>query len=305
MNLQFETGKLANKASGAVVVRQGDNVILATATMSSPREGIGFFPLTVDFEERHYSIGNIPGSFFRREGRPTTHAVLIDRLIDRPIRPLFPKDFKNEVQVIVTSLSSDRETLLDILALNGVSAALTISDIPFNGPIAATRIGYINEEFIVNPTYDQLDNSELDIVVASSKNGVSMMEAAALQVNEDTILRAIERAHEINLEIISLQEDFASKCGKPKSDYTPRGHDPDAVQEAGDLLGNRIYETLSESVNQEDMETRMATLKEELNEFKTMVEKSKNSYEEILDKTTKSIEKFIENAESDQEKNIQ
>jgi len=261
-------------------------VILATATMSSPREGIDFFPLTVDFEERHYSIGNIPGSFFRREGRPTTHAVLIDRLIDRPIRPLFPKDFKNEVQIIVTSLSSDRETLLDILALNGVSAALTISDIPFNGPIAASRIGYINNEFIVNPSYDQLDHSELDIVVASSKNGVSMMEAAALQVDEDTVLKAIERAHEINLEIISLQEDFAAKCGKPKRDYTPRGHDPDAVKEAADLLGNRIYETLSEAVDQEDMETRISALKGELQE--ALSEKFSSdvlggAFEELLD----------------------
>ena len=147
--------------------------------MSEPREGIDFFPLTVDLEERQYAIGQIPGSFFRREGRPTTHAILTDRLIDRPIRPLFPKGFKNEVQVIVTTLSSDRETPFDILALNAVSAALSISDIPFNGPLAATRIGYIDGDFIINPTYDQLNESLLDIVVAGSREGVSMMEAGA------------------------------------------------------------------------------------------------------------------------------
>ncbi|MED6296529.1 MAG: polyribonucleotide nucleotidyltransferase, partial [Chloroflexota bacterium] len=133
--LEFETGKLAQKAGGSVLIKQDDNVVLATVTMSDPREGIDFFPLTVDLEERHYAIGQIPGSFFRREGRPTTHAILTDRLIDRPIRPLFPKGFKNEVQVIATTLSSDREVPLDIIALNGVSAALSISNIPFNGPI--------------------------------------------------------------------------------------------------------------------------------------------------------------------------
>ena len=143
--------------------------------MSTPRQGIDFFPLTVDLEERHYAIGQIPGSFFRREGRPTTQAILTCRLIDRPIRPLFPKGFKNEVQVIATTLSSDKETPLDILALNGVSTALTISNIPFNGPLAATRMGYIDGEFIVNPSYEQLNESLLDIVVASTKDGVSMI----------------------------------------------------------------------------------------------------------------------------------
>ena len=184
-------------------------MILVTVTMSSPREGLDFFPLTVDLEERHYAIGQIPGSFFRREGRPTTQAILTDRLIDRPIRPLFPKGFRNEVQVIATTLSSDRETPFDILALNGVSAALSISDIPFNGPIAATRMGYIDGEFIINPTYEQIAESALDIVVAGSRDGVSMMEAGANEVDEDTVFEAIRIAHETNLEVISLQEDFA------------------------------------------------------------------------------------------------
>ena len=212
--------------------------------MSEPREGIDFFPLTVDLEERQYAIGQIPGSFFRREGRPTTHAILTDRLIDRPIRPLFPKGFKNEVQVIVTTLSSDRETPFDILALNAVSAALSISDIPFNGPLAATRIGYIDGDFIINPTYDQLNESLLDIVVAGSREGVSMMEAGAKEVDEETVLKAIELAQETNLQIIDLQADFTEKAGKEKSEFTPRGHDPAAIEKARDILGDRIYQSM-------------------------------------------------------------
>jgi len=247
-----------------VVVKQGDNMILVTVTMSSPREGLDFFPLTVDLEERHYAIGQIPGSFFRREGRPTTQAILTDRLIDRPIRPLFPKGFRNEVQVIATTLSSDRETPFDILALNGVSAALSISNIPFNGPIAATRMGYIDGEFIINPTYEQIEESELDIVVAGSREGVSMMEAGANEVDEDTVFEAIKIAHETNLQVISLQEDFAKEVGKEKSDFIAHGHDPEAVSKAKEILGNQIYENLKESSDQDDMKSRLNSLEEEL-----------------------------------------
>tara|TARA_B100000676_G_scaffold307312_1_gene365446 strand:- start:73 stop:2325 length:2253 start_codon:yes stop_codon:yes gene_type:complete len=239
-------------------------MILVTVTMSSPREGLDFFPLTVDLEERHYAIGQIPGSFFRREGRPTTQAILTDRLIDRPIRPLFPKGFRNEVQVIATTLSSDRETPFDILALNGVSAALSISNIPFNGPIAATRMGYIDGEFIINPTYEQIEESELDIVVAGSREGVSMMEAGANEVDEDTVFEAIKIAHETNLQVISLQEDFAKEVGKEKSDFIAHGHDPEAVSKAKEILGNQIYENLKESSDQDDMKSRLNSLEEEL-----------------------------------------
>ncbi len=214
--MELETGRLAQKAGGSVLITQGDNVVLATVTMSNPREGLDFFPLTVDLEERHYAIGQIPGSFFRREGRPTTHAILTDRLIDRPLRPLFPKGFKNEVQVIATTLSSDREMPLDIIALNGVSAALSISNIPFNGPIAATRIGYIDGEFVINPTYSQLEESLLDLVVAGSTDGVSMMEAGAKEVDEDVVFEAIQLAQSVNLEIISLQQDFTEESGIQK-----------------------------------------------------------------------------------------
>ncbi len=254
--------------------------------MSEPREGIDFFPLTVDLEERQYAIGQIPGSFFRREGRPTTHAVLTDRLIDRPIRPLFPKGFKNEVQVIVTTLSSDRETPFDILALNAVSAALSISDIPFNGPLAATRVGYIDGDFIINPTYDQLNESLLDIVVAGSREGVSMMEAGAKEVDEETVLKAIELAQETNLQIIDLQADFTEKAGKEKSEFTPRGHDPAAIEKARDILGDRIYQTMKDSNDQQDMKESLNSLENELKdslaeEFDSGV--SAGAFEELLD----------------------
>ena len=254
--------------------------------MSDPREGIDFFPLTVDFEERHYAIGQIPGSFFRREGRPSTDAILTDRLIDRPIRPLFPKGFKNEVQVIVTTLSSDRETPFDIIALNGVSAALSISNIPFNGPLAATRMGYIDGEFIVNPTYEEIENSLLDLVVAGSKDGVSMMEAGASEVDEDTMFHAIKLAQDINLEMLSLQEDFVKESGKPKTDFIPRGHDPAAIEKARELLGNRLYEAMRDSEDQDDMRNRLGDLEDELKnslseEFDSSI--AAGAFEELLD----------------------
>ena len=223
--LSFESGKLARKANGSVLVKYYDNVLLVTATTAQPREGIDFFPLTVDVEERLYARGKIPGSFFKREGRPSTHSILIARLTDRPIRPLFPKDFRNEVQIIATPLSVDVTNPYDVMTIIGASTALTISDIPFEGPISATRIGYINDEFIVNPSYEQIEKSDLDLVVAGSRSGVIMMEAGANEVSEDIALEAIERAQEVNLSVIELQEELAELYGKPTLEYTPRSYD--------------------------------------------------------------------------------
>ena len=181
--LTLEAGSLAQQANGSVLLRYGDCVALATATMAAPRTGDrDFLPLTIDFEERLYARGKIPGSFFRREGRPGTDAILTDRLTDRPLRPLFPEGFRNEIQVIITPLSADLENPLDLLAVNGASAALCISDIPFGGPAAATRIGYIDGEFVVNPTYQQLEVSQLDLVAASTREGVLMAGGRRQQV---------------------------------------------------------------------------------------------------------------------------
>src|SRR3989441_4863951 len=193
----LETGKLAEQAGGAVTVRYGDTLVLATATASkAPREGIDFFPLTVDFEERLYAAGKIPGSFPRREGRPSEYGILTARLTDRPLRPLFPKGFRNDVQIIITPLSADQENDPDILAINGASAALTISDIPFDGPVGAVRVGQVDGNFIVNPTYAEMAESTVNIMVVATADGIVMVEAGAKGVSEETTLGAIEFAHQ-------------------------------------------------------------------------------------------------------------
>ncbi|RME42876.1 MAG: hypothetical protein D6791_16755, partial [Chloroflexi bacterium] len=202
----FETGKLAGQAGGAVTVRVGDTVVLATATASKePREGIGFVPLSVDLEERLYAAGRIPGSFFRREGRPSEAAILIDRLIDRPLRPLFPKGWTYETQIIVTTLSSDGQNFLDIPALVGSSAALMISDIPFPEPVGAVRVGLIDGEFVINPTAEELKESTLDLRVAGTADAILMVECGANEVSEDKMIEAIQLGHEAMQPIIALQ----------------------------------------------------------------------------------------------------
>jgi polyribonucleotide nucleotidyltransferase len=218
--LTFETGKVAGLANGSVTVRYGDSMVLVTACMSSPREGIDFFPLTIDFEERLYAAGKIPGGWFRREGRPGTSGILTARLTDRPMRPLFPKGFRNDVQIVVTTLSADQENDPDLLSVIGASAALSISDIPFDGPVSATRIGRVNDEFVINPTFQQLNESTLDIVVASTRDAVVMVEAEASELPEAIVLESIELAKSVNDQVIALQDEMVQKMGKPKAEYT-------------------------------------------------------------------------------------
>jgi polyribonucleotide nucleotidyltransferase len=178
--ITIETGRLAGQAGGAVTIQLGDTVVFASATMSSDvRTGIDFFPLTVDYEERMYAGGRIPGSFFRREGRPTEDAILTARLTDRPLRPLFPKDLRNDVQVIIYSFSTDGENPIDVLAVNAASTALMISDIPWEGPIGAVRIGYLEGEFVVNPTFPDMEYSELDLRMAATRDAILMVETGA------------------------------------------------------------------------------------------------------------------------------
>jgi len=215
--LSMEVGRVAGRANGAVMVRYGDSMVLVTACMDKPREGIDFFPLTIDYEERLYAAGKIPGSFFRREGRPSHTAIVTDRLTDRPLRPLFPKGMLNEVQVVATVLSADQENDPDILVITGASAALIISDIPFEGPVAGTRIGYVNGQFVVNPTFAELSNSDLDLVVAGTRDAVVMVEAGASEVAESLVLEAIRIGQDVNTELISLQEEMAERVGKPKA----------------------------------------------------------------------------------------
>ena len=217
--LTIEHGKLAGLAGGAVAVYYGDSMVVATVCMAKPREGIDFFPLTVDFEERAYAVGKIPGSFFRREGRPSQDAILTDRLTDRCLRPLFPKGFKNEVQVVVTVFSADQENPLDILSIIGASTALGISEIPFDGPVSATRIGYLDGELIVNPLFSQVDDGSLDLAVASTKDAVIMVEAGANEVPEKLLLEALRLGHKVNLELAELQDEIVRTVGKDKAPF--------------------------------------------------------------------------------------
>jgi polyribonucleotide nucleotidyltransferase len=217
--ISFETGKLAKQADGAVVVRSGDTMVLATAQgRMETREGADFFPLTVDVEERMYAAGKIPGGFFKREGRPTERAILTARMIDRPIRPLWPKGFKNEVQVICTTLSADLMTPHDILCINGASAALMISPLPFLGPVGAVRIGLIDGEFVVNPTLQEGEDEEnkLDLIVVGTKEALTMVEAGADEVPEDVLLEALARAHDEIIKLCEAQEELRSQAGKSK-----------------------------------------------------------------------------------------
>jgi polyribonucleotide nucleotidyltransferase len=212
----LETGKLAEQADGAVLVRYGDTVLLATAVSAEPREGIDFFPLTVDYEERMYAAGKIPGGFIKRESRPSEAAILAMRLTDRPIRPLFPKGYKNDVQIVLTVLSADQENDPDILAVNGASAALSVSPIPFMGPVGAVRVGYIDAQFVANPTNSQLENSTLDLVVAGTRDAIMMVEAGAKILPEATMLEAITWGHTELQKSIQLQEKLVSSAGAPK-----------------------------------------------------------------------------------------
>jgi len=213
--INIGTGKVAKQSAGSIVVSCEGTIVLVTANSSKePREGIDFFPLMVDYEEKFYAAGKIPGGFFKREGRPSKNAILTSRLIDRPLRPLFPQEYRNDVQVIATVLSYDQKNSPDILAIIGASAALWISDIPFQGPIGAVRIGIVENEFIVNPSPEELENSELDLIIAGTKDSIIMMEGEAKEVPEEKVLKAIVIAQEAIKTIVESQEEFADILGK-------------------------------------------------------------------------------------------
>src|ERR671918_1557131 len=238
--ITFDSGELAKQADGAVVVRSGDTMVLATAMgRTEAREGADFFPLTVDVEERMYAAGKIPGGFFKREGRPTEKAILTARMIDRPIRPFWPKGFTNEVQVICTILSADLVTAHDILCLNGASAALQISPLPFAGPVGAVRIGLVDGELVVNPTLPEVEEeSRLDLIVVGTREGLTMVEAGADEVPEETLLEAFELAHGEIRKLCDLQEELRSRVGKPK------WIDPEVTQEIDAEHGDRVSQSI-------------------------------------------------------------
>jgi polyribonucleotide nucleotidyltransferase len=236
---QFATGGLAAQAGGAVTVRVGESLIFASAAMSrEPRQGIDFFPLSVEYEERMYAGGSIPGSFFRREGRPSESAILVARLTDRPLRPLFPKDLRNDVQIIMYSFSSDGENPLDIPAINAASAALSVSDVPWDGPIGAVRVGRIEGRWVFNPTYADIQRSEIDLRVAATRDAILMVEAGATEVPEHLMVEALREAHRAIQPLIEAQEKMIAETGKPKREYVHF------------VLADKVREAVSQKVGQ-------------------------------------------------------
>jgi len=266
--LILKTGKMARLAGGSLLLQSGDTVLLATATMSrNPREGIDFFPLTCNFEERLYAAGRIPGSFFRREGRPSEQGILASRLIDRPLRPLFPKDFRNDVQVIVQPLSQGESEYSDVLAITAASCALMISDIPFDGPVGGVRIGLVDGEFVVNPTIQQMGTSTLDLRVAGSAEAIIMVEAGADIISEQTMLDALELAHQSIQDVIRVQNEMRAAVGKPKRDDYVRFGMPEAlVSRANELMADRVKELVSTTQLKGDREDSLRALEDELKE---------------------------------------
>jgi polyribonucleotide nucleotidyltransferase len=265
--LIIETGRLAAQAAGSITVAIGETVVLVTACVNpEPRPDIDFFPLTIDFEERLYAVGKIPGSFPRREGRPTTDAILAGRMTDRALRPLFPKGFRNDVQIIVTVLSADMENDPDVLATIGASAALSISQIPFNGPVSAIRVGYVDGEYVLYPTYSQLKESQLDLVVSSTREKVIMVEAGGKAVPEEIFLEAVKRAHEANQALIKIQDQMIAELGQPKMTYPVKAFSAEADSAVYDYLSPKIDEVF-EAVKSERTEGRRARLEELKQQF--------------------------------------
>jgi polyribonucleotide nucleotidyltransferase len=243
--LVFETGKYAKQAGGAATVRYGDTIVFAAATVAkTTRPGIDFFPLTVDFEERLYAAGKIPGSFPRREGRPSEEGILTARLTDRPIRPLFPKGFKNDVQIVASAWSADQENDYDVLVVNAASAALTISDAPFEGPIGCVRVGTVGGKLTLNPTIQQMDDSDLDLVVAGTRDSIMMIEAGARQVSEDFLLEALALAKEGIKELCDAQEELRRAVGKPKLAIAPLPDNTEKLAPVVAYLKERIHSKL-------------------------------------------------------------
>ncbi|MFP4020755.1 MAG: polyribonucleotide nucleotidyltransferase [Halanaerobium sp.] len=284
---KFSTGKLAKQANGSVVVRCGDSQVLVTATMDDPRPGMNYFPLMVNYEERVYAIGQIPGSVMRREGRPRDEATLAARVIDRSIRPLFPDGYRRDVQIVATILSVDDDHDPEVLALNGASAALSLSDIPFAGPIGGVKVGLVDDEIIINPNEEERENSALDLVVAGSRDAIMMVEASANEVSEEKILEAMDAAHEEIKKIISLQEEMREEAGKEKKPFESPTVDDEIQAQVDQILG----EKMKEAIQIQDKKSRNKRLDELKEELKTTINPDED--EDINDQLEQAFEKMI------------
>ena len=295
----IETGKLAGQANGSVTIRQGDSLIFSAVTMSDVREGLDFFPLTVDYEERMYAGGRIPGSFFRREGRPRAEAVLTARMVDRPIRPLFPDGMRNDVQVMLMSLSADTENPLDIIAINAASASLMISDIPWHGPVGAVRIGYHDEEFIINPTFSEIESSSLDLVVVGTKEAITMVECGANEVSEQVMVKALDLAHKAIQPIIELQERMAREIGKEKLEVETFEIEPALIDQVQQSISGQLTEILQKPYSKENLYGGISQLKKDVIEALTA-----DKAETLSESEFKSLKKSVGNAFEEAEKAI-
>ncbi len=268
--LVIETGKMAELSNGSVVVRYGETVVMVNVTASKePREGIDFFPLSVDYEEKLYAVGKIPGSFQKREGKPADKAILTSRAIDRPLRPLFPKDFRNDVVVVATVLSVEQDNSPEVAAMIGASAALSISDIPFGGPTAAVNVGLVNGEIVINPTEEQRKVSDLTLTVAGTEQKIAMIEAGANEVSNEVMLEAIKKGHEEIKKICKFIEKMKEEIGKPKFEYKSFAVDHDLYE----YIAENFTEEMKEKVQEKDKETRDNNIAE-------LTEKISNAYTE-------------------------
>ena len=263
--LIIETGRLAEQAGGSVTAQVGQTMVFAATTMSkTAREGIDFFPLSVDYEEKLYAAGRIPGSYFRREGRPSEGAILTSRVVDRPLRPLFPDNMRNEVQVILTAFSHDQENHIDMLAVTAASAALMISNIPWNGPVSGVRIGLIDGQLVVNPTIPEMEDSILDLRVAGTEEAINMVECAATEVDEATMVRALALAHE-NIKIIcALQKQMREQIGKPKSEYITSSIDEGLKSEVELRVRDAVRQIIIEKTDRDGRNEAVEAVREQL-----------------------------------------
>ena len=289
--LTIEAGKIAKQANGAVLVRYGDTaVVVAVTGTKTPREGVDFFPLTVDFEEKMYAVGKIPGGFIKREGRPSEQAILTSRLIDRPIRPMFPEGYHNDVQIVATAVSVDPDNAPDMPAMIGASCALSISDIPFEGPIAGVRVGLIDGEFIINPTVEQAKISQLNLAVAGTKDAILMVEAGANEVSEETMLDAIWFGHGVIKQLVEFQEKIVAEIGKEKMEvpfYAPPEEMAAEIEEYG---AQKLKDALMDA-NKLEREENVAKVKAEIAEV--FLEKYPDNAKDVAYITQKLVKKIV------------
>lgn len=290
--LTFETGKLAAQAGGAVTVQFGDTVVFAAATMGNePRMGQDFFPLTVEYEERMYAGGRIPGSFFRREGRPGTDAILVSRLTDRPLRPLFNQAIRNEVQVIMFSLSADLENPLDVLAINAASAALMISDIPWGGPVGAVRVGRLNGELILNPTYSQIDEGDLDLRIAGTADAILMVECGSIEIDEEAMVSALLFGHQAIQTIVETQVQMAKEIGKAKREVQLFTLDEAIAEKVYNRAANDVDETIESNRGKHEQQAALNALRDSVVVEYTDPEdvEQVTAYKEAFEETLKRV----------------